>query len=156
MVSVNDVADRPARTLADGEVLNLGAKLLRSLDAPHVPHGRENEFVMETTTRTLLYGDLFTQGRSGVGPTTESDILGPSGPFRALMYYYAHAPHTAAVRKLGFSSNALAGALLAEGIEYLHLVELGCPRKIRERYKRDRDWGARSAGADRSESPPAH
>jgi len=43
-------------------------------------------------------------------------------------------------RKPGFSKRALAGALLAEGIEYLHVVELGCPREIRERYKRDRDW----------------
>ena len=44
-------------------------------------------------------------------------------------------------RKPGFSKKALAGALLAEGIEYLHVVELGCPREIRERYQRDRDWG---------------
>jgi uncharacterized protein (DUF488 family) len=44
-------------------------------------------------------------------------------------------------RKPGFSKKALAGALLAEGIEYLHAVELGCPREIRERHKRDRDWG---------------
>jgi hypothetical protein len=44
-------------------------------------------------------------------------------------------------RKPGFSKRALAGALLAQGIEYLHAVELGCPRGIRERYQRDRDWG---------------
>ena len=44
-------------------------------------------------------------------------------------------------RKPGFSKTALAGALAAEGIEYLHVVELGCPREIRERYTRDRDWG---------------
>jgi uncharacterized protein (DUF488 family) len=44
-------------------------------------------------------------------------------------------------RKPGFSKTALAGALLAEGIEYVHAVELGCPREIRERHKRDRDWG---------------
>ena len=44
-------------------------------------------------------------------------------------------------RKPGFSKTALAGALLAEGIEYVHVVELGCPREIRERHKRDRDWG---------------
>ena len=39
MVSVNDLADRPARALADGEILSLGGKSLRWLDAPHVPHG---------------------------------------------------------------------------------------------------------------------
>ena len=38
MVSVNDLADRPARALADGEILSLGGKSLRWLDAPHVPH----------------------------------------------------------------------------------------------------------------------
>ena len=53
--------------------------------------------MMETATRTLLCGDLFTQGGSGATPITESDILGPSEAFRAPMDYYAHAPHTAAV-----------------------------------------------------------
>jgi flavorubredoxin len=96
MVSVNDLADRPARALADGEVLDLGRHALRWVDAPHVPHGWENGFMMETATRTLLCGDLFTQGGSGATPITESDILGPSEAFRAPMDYFAHAPRTAA------------------------------------------------------------
>jgi hypothetical protein len=33
----------------------------------------------------------------GRDPLTTSDILGPSEEFRALMDYYAHAPHTHAV-----------------------------------------------------------
>jgi len=97
MVSVNAFADRPAKAMADGEVLELGAKKLRWLDAPHVPHGWDNGFMMETTTRTLLSGDLFTQGGRGDVALTESDILGPSEEFRQPMDYYAHAPHTAAV-----------------------------------------------------------
>jgi flavorubredoxin len=97
MVSVNDLADRPARALADGEVLKTGKHALRWFDAPHVPHGWECGFMMETETRTLLCGDLFTQGGRGATPITESDILGPSEEFRALMDYYAHAPQTAAV-----------------------------------------------------------
>ena len=97
MVSVNDLADRPARALADGEVLSLGKHSLRWIDAPHVPHGWENGFMMEVSTRTLLCGDLFTQGGSGEKALTESDVLGPSEAFRAQMDYYAHAPHTAAV-----------------------------------------------------------
>jgi len=44
-------------------------------------------------------------------------------------------------RKPGFSKTALAGALLSEGIEYAHVAALGCPREIRDRHKRDRDWG---------------
>lgn len=97
MVSVNDLADRPARALADGEILDTGEHALRWLDAPHVPHGWDCGFMMETRTRTLLCGDLFTQGGSGAMPITESDILGPSEAFRAPMDYYAHAAGTAAV-----------------------------------------------------------
>ncbi|HEX7054344.1 MAG TPA: MBL fold metallo-hydrolase [Burkholderiales bacterium] len=96
MVSVNDIAIRPPRPLADGEVLELGRHRLRWLDAPHVPHGWDNGFMMELETRTMLCGDLFTQGGSGATPLTESDILGPSEAFRAPMDYYAHHPDTAA------------------------------------------------------------
>jgi flavorubredoxin len=96
MVSVNDVAERPARALADGEVLRTGRHALKWLDAPHVPHGWECGFMMELETRTLLCGDLFTQGGPGTVPITESDILGPSEAFRRPMDYYAHAPHTGA------------------------------------------------------------
>ena len=95
MVSVNDVSDRPARALADGEVLEIGAHALRWLDAPHVPHAWECGLMMELSTRTLLCGDLFTQPESGA-PLTEGDILGPSEAFRKAMDYYAHSPATAA------------------------------------------------------------
>ena len=96
MVSVNDIALRPARALADGEVLELGRHRLRWRDAPHVPHGWDNGFMMELETKTLLCGDLFTQGGSGATPLTEGDILGPSEAFRVAMDYYAHHPGTAA------------------------------------------------------------
>ena len=97
MVSVNDLADRPARALADGETLKTGSHALRWFDAPHVPHGWDCGFMLDTGTRTLLCGDLFTQGGQGATPITESDILGPSEDFRAPMDYYAHAPNTGAV-----------------------------------------------------------
>jgi flavorubredoxin len=96
MVSVNDIAVRPALALADGEVLQTGRRAFKWLDAPHVPHAWENGFMMELTTRTLLCGDLFTQGGAGAVALTEGDILGPSEAFRAPMDYYAHAPQTAA------------------------------------------------------------
>jgi flavorubredoxin len=96
MVSVNDVADRSPRALADGEVLRIGRHALKWLDAPHVPHAWENGFMMELETRTLLCGDLFTQGGSGATPLTDGDILEPSEAFRKQMDYYAHAPHTGA------------------------------------------------------------
>jgi glyoxylase-like metal-dependent hydrolase (beta-lactamase superfamily II) len=50
--------------------------------------------MMEASTRTLLCGDLFTQGGGGEVPLTESDILGPSEAFRRPMDYFAHAPQT--------------------------------------------------------------
>jgi flavorubredoxin len=96
MVSVDDVSPRPARGLADAEVLDLGSHKVRWFDAPHVPHGWENGFLMETETRTLLCGDLFTQGGRGEAPLTSADILGPSEAFRLQMDYYAHAPQTRA------------------------------------------------------------
>jgi flavorubredoxin len=94
MVSVDDVATRPARALADGEVLELGRRRVRWLDAPHVPHGWECGFLFEESTRTLLCGDLFTQGGADHVPVTESDILGPSEAMRAGMDYFAHSPGT--------------------------------------------------------------
>ncbi|HEY3553585.1 MAG TPA: MBL fold metallo-hydrolase [Casimicrobiaceae bacterium] len=96
MVSANDVADRPPRALADGELLELGRHALRWLDTPHVPHGWDCGLMMEERTRTLLCGDLFTQGGAGDVALTESDILGPSEAFRAPLDYFAHAPQSAA------------------------------------------------------------
>jgi len=94
MVSVDDVADRPSRPLADGEVLKLGRHEVRWFDTPHLPHAWECGLMMELQTRTLLCGDLFTQGGTGETPITESDILGPSEAFRSPMDYYAHSPDT--------------------------------------------------------------
>jgi flavorubredoxin len=97
MVSVDDVADRPARALADGEVLALGRRSIQWFDTPHMPHAWECGLAMETATRTFLCGDLFTQGGPGDVAITESDILGPSEAFRAPMDYFAHAPDTGAI-----------------------------------------------------------
>jgi flavorubredoxin len=97
MVSINDVADRPARALADGEVLSLGRHTVKWFDTPHTPHGWDSGLMMETSTRTFLCGDLFTQGGAGEVPLTESDILEPSEAFRGPMDYYSHAPETARI-----------------------------------------------------------
>lgn len=94
MVSVNDYADRAPHALADGADLALGRHTVRWFDTPHMPHGWECGLMMETSTRTFLCGDLFTQGGAGEVALTESDILGPSEAFRAPMDYYAHAPRT--------------------------------------------------------------
>lgn len=96
MVSTTDLADRAPRVLADGELLRTGRRTLQWFDTPHVPHGWDAGLLMDTTSRTLLCGDLFTQGGSGMPALTESDILGPSEEFRQPMDYYAHAPQTRA------------------------------------------------------------
>ena len=97
MVSVNDIADRAAHALGDGEVLELGHHALRWFDTPHLPHGWESGLMFDDATHTLLCGDLFTQGGEGKDALVESDILGPSEAFRGAMDYYAHAPNTNAM-----------------------------------------------------------
>jgi flavorubredoxin len=94
LVSVNDVADRQALALGDGETLELGAHALRWFDTPHLPHAWECGFMIDDTTRTLLCGDLFTQPGGGKEALVETDILGPSEAFRGAMDYYAHTPNT--------------------------------------------------------------
>ena len=91
-----DAFDRPARVLADGEALSLGARSVRWLDAPHVPHAWECGFLFEPVSRTFFCGDLFTQPGLGETPLTESDILGPSEKLRTALDYYAHARDTRA------------------------------------------------------------
>jgi len=90
MVSIEDLADRNPRVLADGEALSLGTHRVRWFDTPHLPHAWECGFMAEERTRTLLCGDLFTQGGSDHPPVTEADILGPSEAFRHRMDYFSH------------------------------------------------------------------
>lgn len=97
MVSVDDVADRRARALADGDVIDLGRHSVRWLDTPHLPHGWDCGLMMEERTRTFLCGDLFTQGGAGDVPLTESDILEPSEAFRLALDYFSHAPDSVAM-----------------------------------------------------------
>ncbi|HRD29507.1 MAG TPA: MBL fold metallo-hydrolase [Caulobacter sp.] len=77
-VSVNDMADRPPRALADGEVIDLGGgKRVHYLETPHTPHGWDAGLLYEESTGTLLCGDLFTQQQDGPA-LTEGDIVGPA------------------------------------------------------------------------------
>jgi flavorubredoxin len=92
-----DTFDRPARVLQDGEAITLGRHSLRWFDTPHLPHGWECGYLMEETTRTLLCGDLFTQGGAEHPPLTTADILEPSEGLRGAMDYYARSPSTRAL-----------------------------------------------------------
>jgi flavorubredoxin len=97
MLSVNDMADREARTLADGEELSLGRCRVQWLDTPHLPHAWESGLLMEHTTRTLLCSDLFTEGGTDHPPLFEGDILGPSDAFRRSLDFYNHTTDTRAM-----------------------------------------------------------
>ncbi|MGW8193247.1 MAG: MBL fold metallo-hydrolase [Desulforhopalus sp.] len=90
LVSINDVADRPARALSHGEILETGGHSLKWLDTPHLPHGWDAGYLFEENTNTLLCGDLFTQPGLGKTPVTEEDILEPSEAFRETMDYFSH------------------------------------------------------------------
>jgi uncharacterized protein (DUF488 family) len=43
-------------------------------------------------------------------------------------------------RKPGFSKKALANVLNLSGREYVHMVDLGCPKPVRDRYREDGNW----------------
>jgi len=90
MVSITDLADRAPVALADGESISLGRHRVRWIDTPHLPHAWECGFMMEDSTRTLLCGDLFTQGGATLPALTTGDILGPSEAFRRSMDYFSH------------------------------------------------------------------
>jgi flavorubredoxin len=110
MVSVNDLADRAPRALADGETLRLGRREIQWHDTPHLPHSWESGLMTETTTKTFLCGDLFTHPGAHVPPVTEGDILGPSEQMRGAMNYYSQAGDAAAMlrRLAAFKPRTLA------------------------------------------------
>jgi flavorubredoxin len=76
-VSVNDFAVRPARALADDELLQTGRHRLRFLATPHVPHGWDAGLFFDETDRTLLCSDLFFHP-GDPEPMTSADLVGPA------------------------------------------------------------------------------
>ena len=99
-VSLNDLADRPPRALADGEVIDLGGRCVRHLDTPHVPHAWEARLLYEETTGTLLCGDLFTHNGSHAA-LTDGDIMGPTKAAEDIFGYSSLHPTSAnTVRRL--------------------------------------------------------
>ena len=97
MVSVDDIASRPARALSDGEELSLGSHIVRWIDTPHLPHAWECGHLFESSTKTLFCGDLFTQGGHEHEPLTTQDILETSEAMRSGLDYFSQ---TRQVREL--------------------------------------------------------
>ena len=100
MVSVNDLADRPPRSLAEGEVLDLGGRRIRLIATPHVPHGWEAQVLFEETTGTLFCGDLFTHVGQ-VEPLTRESIVESAMIAEELFHATSLGPSTApTIRRL--------------------------------------------------------
>jgi flavorubredoxin len=103
VVSVDDYADRPSRSLADGEVLDTGRHRLRFLATPHVPHGWDAGLVFDESTRTLFCSDLFfhpgnpepvTESADIVARARDSIIQGSAGPLANDMAYTSYTDRT--------------------------------------------------------------
>lgn len=76
-ITLNDLSLRLPRSLADGEMLDLGGKRVRYLATPHLPHGWDAGLMFEETTGTLLCSDLL--GQIGDGPAlAQGDIVAPA------------------------------------------------------------------------------
>jgi flavorubredoxin len=73
-LSLDDMADRAPRALADGEVIATGKRRFRYIDTPHVPHGWDAAVLYEETEGTLFCGDLFSQYGDPPAVTT-SDVV---------------------------------------------------------------------------------
>src|SRR5439155_1141099 len=74
---LNEMADRPPRVLADGEVLDLGGKKVKHIATPQLPHTCDAALSHVETTGTLFCSDLFTQ-LGECPPTTTGDIVAPA------------------------------------------------------------------------------
>lgn len=77
VTSANDFTGRETRALQDGEVLPIGARRLRFLRTPHLPHGWDAGLWFEETDRTLFCSDLFFQP-ADPPPLVEGDVVGPA------------------------------------------------------------------------------
>lgn len=98
LVSVNDFALRPAKSMNDGEVFSTGQHRFRFVQTPHVPHCWEAGMLFDETGETLFCTDLFHQG-GDVEAFTESNVIDrarktlvdyQAGPFANYMPYTKH------------------------------------------------------------------
>jgi flavorubredoxin len=99
MVSLQDLADRPPRAVADGELITDGQRRIRFIATPHVPHGWEAGVIHEEKSNILFCGDLFTQ--LGLAPMTDGDLVGPAAVAEELFHATSLGPATApTIRRL--------------------------------------------------------
>ena len=99
MVMLGDFADRPGRTLADGEGIETGSHRLRFVSTPHLPHGWDAGLYHDEATGTLFCSDLLFQP-GDPAPITEGDpipgvreAIVPGHAGSAGARHPIHAPH---------------------------------------------------------------
>lgn len=98
IVSVNDFASRPARSLTPSDTLSTGSHDFRFIPTPHVPHGWDAGVLFDETDRTLFCSDLFHQWGVRDALTSESIIErcrealleSEAGPFAGYVPYTHH------------------------------------------------------------------
>jgi flavorubredoxin len=74
MVNLSDFADRPARGLEKGEVLETGRYRFRYHPTPHLPHGWDAGVLVEQTQGTMFVSDLFHHNGPRE-PLTSEDVV---------------------------------------------------------------------------------
>jgi flavorubredoxin len=78
LVSLNDMADRPPRIIADGEVIDLGqGRRVRYIDRPHIPHGWDAGVIYEEGTGTLLSAAISSPSSATVPRSVLATSSGP-------------------------------------------------------------------------------
>lgn len=84
---------------------------------------------------------VFTIGYEGLDIDTFLSLLGEHG-----IETVVDIRELPLSRKPGFSKKALASTLNLSGLEYVHMVDLGCPKAVRDRYREDGDWKRYTGG----------
>lgn len=84
---------------------------------------------------STLPTDLFTIGYESLRPALLLDLLK-----RSRVEVLLDVRALPVSRKPGFAKNALAELLTANGIEYRHVPEFGCPKDVRHAYRDSGDW----------------
>lgn len=74
LVNMSDFSDRPAKAMAEGEILETGNRRFRFIRTPHLPHGWDAGVMFEETDGTLLCSDLLHQN-GDLPDITDKDIL---------------------------------------------------------------------------------
>ncbi len=130
-ISLDDLADRPPRPVADGERLDLGGHVVQFHVTPHVPHGWEAQVLFDETTETLFCGDLAYQAGATPAIVHDTDLVAASFATEAMFRSTALTPMTApTIRRLA----ALAPRTLAimhgssfagDGVEVLEALAAG-------------------------------